>query len=275
MLRIIIWEFGKLIRLRSVQLGLLITLFLPVLWAFAPGLRAIYKLELASGWQVPALSLFTGIEYLFPFLVAIASAEILGTEVSTGTLKSLLLRPSSRTRLLGAKLILVLLYPVVLMLVSMIGSLIAGLPFGLGSFAGGTGLGTTGFVGAGFIGAGEAFKEVFTAHMLAALTLWPLAALSLLFAVIFLSTTSAALAAVSTLLLMRLLVAFPGIQFFLLTTYLTLFYPEGQAQIANSLISTGATFNPAQVFPIGVGLLLTYTVGFAALAILIFERKDI
>jgi ABC-2 type transport system permease protein len=275
MLKLLIWEFGKLIRLRSVQLGLAVALVLPVLWALAPGLRKIYQLELASGWQVPALSLFTGIEYLFPFLVAIAAAEIMGSEVSTGTLKSLLLRPSSRTRLLGAKLIWVLLYPIALMLVSMIGSLIAGLPFGLGSFAGGTGLGTTGFVGEGFISPLVAFREVLTAHILAAFTLWPLATLSLLFAVVFLSTTSGALAAVSTLLLMRLLVAFPGVQFFLLTTYLSLFYPEGQAQIAATLISAGATFNPAQVFPIGVGLLLTYTIGFAALAILIFERKDI
>lgn len=53
---------------------------------------------------------------------------------------------------------------------------------------------------------------------------------------------------------MRLLVAFPSIQPFLLTSYLDLYIrPDA----------------------VGLLLLIIYTVGFALLALLIFERKDI
>ena len=256
MLRILVWEFGKLARLRSVQIGLLASLVLPILWAFAPGLRAQYGLELASGWQVPALSLITGMDFLFPFLTAMAAAEVLGSEVSMGTLKSVLLRPSPRSRILGAKLVVVLTYPLILLLVSLLGSLLAGLPFGLGAFFGGTGVGAGNFAGVGQMTPAMALAELLRAHALAGVVLWPLSALALLYAVIFLNTTSAALAAVSTLLLMRLLIAFPAIQPFLLTTYLDLYVRPDSVSL-------------------GLPLLLIYTVGFGGLAMLIFERKDI
>jgi len=256
MLRVLIWELGKLVRLRSVQIGLLVALVLPILWAFAPGLRAQHGLELVSGWQVPALSLITGMDFLFPFLTAMAAAEVLGSEVSMGTLKSVLLRPSPRSRLLGAKIVVVLAYPFILLLVSLLGSLMAGVPFGLGSFFGGTGLGEGSFAGVGQITPAGAFMELLRAHALAGVVLWPLSALAMLYAVVFLSTTSAALAAVSTLLLMRLLIAFPAIQPFLLTSYLDLY------------------IRPDAV-TLGLQLLSIYTVGFALLALLIFERKDI
>jgi len=256
MLRVLIWELGKLVRLRSVQIGLLAALVLPILWAFAPGLRAQHGLELVSGWQVPALSLITGMDFLFPFLTAMAAAEVLGSEVSMGTLKSVLLRPSPRSRLLGAKIVVVLVYPFILLLVSLLGSLLAGVPFGLGSFFGGTGLGEGSFAGVGQITPTGAFMELLRAHALAGVVLWPLSALAMLYAVVFLSTTSAALAAVSTLLLMRLLIAFPAIQPFLLTSYLDLY------------------IRPDAV-TLGLQLLSIYTVGFALLALLIFERKDI
>ncbi len=256
MLRILIWELGKLVRLRSVQIGLLAALVLPALWAFAPGLRAQYGLELVSGWQVPALSLLTGMDFLFPFLTAMAAAEVLGSEVSMGTLKSVLLRPSPRSRLLGTKIVVVLAYPFILLLVSLLGSLLAGLPFGLDSFFGGTGVGEGSFAGVGQLSPAAALAELLRAHALAGMVLWPLSALAILYAVIFLSTTSAALAAVSTLLLMRLLVAFPVLQPFLLTSYLDLYIrPEAVSW--------------------GLPLLIIYTVGFALLALLTFERKDI
>ncbi len=273
MLRVLVWEFGKLIRLRSVQAGAITALILPLLWAFAPGLRQIYNLEFASkggGWQLPALSLFTGMEYLFPFLVAIASAEVLGSEVTTGTLKSLLLRPSPRSRLLGAKLLVILAYPMFLVMLSFLGSLVVGLRFGLGAFFGGTGFGESVFAGSGLLTPGAAFLEIFRAHISAGITLWPIATLSMLFSVIFLSTTTAALAAVSTIFFMRLFVVFPTIQFFLLTTYLNLYNYSGRDTVAQLLGRPIET-----VLPIGITLLMIYTIGFAALALLIFERKDI
>ncbi|MCL4455784.1 MAG: ABC transporter permease [Deinococcus sp.] len=260
MLRILVWEFGKLIRLRSVQVGLLASLLLPVLWVIAPGLRNQFHLNLISAWQVPALSLRTGMDFLFPFLVAMAAAEVLGSEVSLGTLKSVLLRPSPRSRLLLAKLLVALLYPFLLLATSLAGSLLVGIPYGLGNFYGGTGLNQPdaiqAFVGMGLMTSQAALLEVVKAHLLAGLVLAPIAALSLLYGTIFLATTTAALAAISSLLLMRLLVAFPSVQPFLLTTYLGLYV------------------EPSSLF-MGLSLLFIYTAGFSGLAMLVFDRKDV
>lgn len=256
MLRLWLFEMYKLFRLRSVQLGLMAAFLLPFLWALAPGLKEVYGLVLASGWQVVSLSLMAGMEFLFPFLVVMAASESLGSEISQGTLKSLLLRPLPRTALLLAKLLGVLLYPFVLLAVSFAGSLLAGLPHGLSGFYGGTGLGQGGFAGAGFVSPQQALGELLHAHLLAGVVLLPLVALALLYAAAFLSTTASALAAVATLLLMRLLVAFPALTPFLLTTYLDLHLRP-------------------QAAGLGLPLLFIYTLVFALLAALVFERKDL
>lgn len=256
MFRVILWEVGKLFLLRSVRLGLFFTLVLPFLWATAPGLKEVYGLVLASGWQVVALSLLAGMEFLFPFLVIMGAADLLGVEAAQGTLRTLFLTPLSRTRLLLAKLAAVLLYPFVLLLVSFLGGLLAGLPHGLGGFYGGTGVGEGGFAGVGYLSPGAALVELLRAHLLAGVVLWPLAALALAFAAYFLSSTAAALAGVASLLLMRLLVAFPALVPFLLTNYLDLYLrPAG----------FGTALVP----------LLIYTGGFSLLAAFVFERKDL
>ena len=256
MLKLFFFEVFKLFRLRSVRLGLLAAFLLPFLWALAPGLQEVYGLVLASGWQVVALSLLAGMEFLFPFLVMMAASESIGGEVAQGTLKSLLLRPLPRTLLLLAKLQALLLYPFVLLGASFLGGMLAGLPHGLGPFFGGTGLGEGGFAGTGLLTPAMALKELLKAHLLAGAVLLPLASLALLYGTLFLSTTAGALAAVATLLLMRLLVAFPALTPFLLTTYLDLHLRP-------------------QAAGLGLSLLFIYTAGFALLAALIFERKDL
>jgi ABC-2 type transport system permease protein len=256
MLRLFLFELFKLFRLRSARLGLLFAFLLPFLWALAPGLKEVYGLVLASGWQVVALSLLAGMEFLFPFLVMMAASESIGGEVAQGTLKSLLLRPLPRTLLLLAKLQALLLYPFVLLGASFLGGMLAGLPHGLGPFFGGTGLGEGGFAGSGLLTPAMALKELLKAHLLAGAVLLPLASLALLYGTLFLSTTAGALAAVATLLLMRLLVAFPALTPFLLTTYLDLHLRP-------------------QAAGLGLSLLFIYTAGFALLAVLIFRRKDL
>jgi len=256
MLKLFFFEVFKLFRLRSVRLGLLAAFLLPFLWALAPGLQEVYGLVLASGWQVVALSLLAGMEFLFPFLVMMAASESIGGEVAQGTLKSLLLRPLPRTLLLLAKLQALLLYPFVLLGASFLGGMLAGLPHGLGPFFGGTGLGEGGFAGTGLLTPAMALKELLKAHLLAGAVLLPLASLALLYGTLFLSTTAGALAAVATLLLKRLLVAFPALTPFLLTTYLDLHLRPEAASL-------------------GLSLLLIYTLGFALLAALVFERQDL
>ena len=256
MFRFYLWELEKLFFLKPVRIGLAAAFLLPVIWSLAPGLERVYGLVLVSGWQVPALSLLAGMEFLFPFLVAMAAAEVLGAEVTMGTLKPVLLRPISRTRLMAVKLLAALSFPYLLLLASLLGALLAGVFHGFGGFYGGTGLGEGGFAGVGYLTAGAAFAEIARAYLLAGATLLPVAALAVFYAALFLSTTASALATLATVLLMRMLVVFPALVPLLLTTYLDLY------------------LKPAAAGP-GLLLLFIYTLGFGVLAVLVFERKDV
>ena len=256
MLRYFFWELEKLFFLKPVRIGLIAAFLLPVIWSLAPGLEEVYGLVLVSGWQIPALSLLAGMEFLFPFLVAMTAAEVLGSEVAMGTLKSVLLRPITRTRLMVVKLLAALSFPYLLLFTSLLGALMVGTLHGLGGFYGGTGLGEGGFAGVGYLTPRAAFAEILRAYLLAGATLFPIAALAVFYAAIFLSTTASALATLATVLLMRMLVVFPALVPLLLTTYLDLY------------------LRPAAAGP-GLLLLSIYTLGFALLAVLVFERKDV
>lgn len=139
----------------------------------------------------------------------------------------------------------------------MAGSLLAGIPLGFGSFTGGTGLGPGLFVGVGQLSGGEAFGQVLRGAFLAAVVLMPVAALSLLFGVLFLNTAASALATFATLIVMRLLVVLPdALQRILLTSHFGLYVQQGD--IGQPLI-----------------LLLIYTLGFGLMAIYAFDRRDV
>lgn len=257
MLTLILLEFRKLWYARSVRLALLLCLLMPWVWPLAPRLEEIYKLVIASGWQVPSLALITAAPFLLPLLVALTCGEVVGTEVAQGTLAPLILRPINRSRILLAKLITVLLYPALLLLVLFVGSLLAGLRFGYGDFIGGTGVGPGLFVGQGPLSSGEAFGQVARAYGLTALVLTPIATLSLLYSVMFLNTAAAVLATLATLQVMNLLVVFPeGLQKVLLTSYMGIATQQGELS------------QPIMI-------VLAYTLVFAIATLVIFEKRDL
>ncbi|WP_420597231.1 ABC transporter permease [Deinococcus sp.] len=257
MLTLIALEFRKLLGSRSVKLAALLCLLLPWIWPLAPRLKAVYNLVIVSGWQVPTLALETIAPFLLPLLVALTCAEMIGSEISQGTLAPLMLRPIDRSRIIIAKLLTALVYPAILLAILFAASLVAGLRFGFGNFIGGTGLGPGLFVGVGELSSGAAFAEVARAYLLAALTLMPIAALALLFAVIYLNTAAAALATLATINIMTLLVVFPeALQKILITTYLDLYTRQGD--LTQPIV-----------------LMVIYTVGFAVLAMFAFEKRDL
>lgn len=257
MLTLLGLEFRKLLGARSVRIALIISFLVPWIWALAPRLQQVYGLVLTSGFQVPAISLITSVQFVLPLFVALSCAEMIGTEVAQGTLAPLLLRPIDRNRVILSKLITALLYPALLLVVLLLGSFIAGLRLGYGDFVGGTGLGPGGFIGQGALSSGMALSQVLRGYLLGALVMAPIAALSMLYGVVFLNTSAAALATIATLQIMRLLTVFPeGFQQILLTTHLDLFLRQGN--ISQSLI-----------------LLIIYTVGFCLLSIFAFDRRDV
>lgn len=249
-------ELAKILRLASVRFSLLLLVLLPVLWAYAPGIFDVYGVFLVSGFQVPALSLLSGMEFLFPLLVAIISAELLGTEISYGTLRATLLRPVTRANWLLAKILVAALLPFLLLLFVLLVSLVAGLFYGYGDFVGGTGLGAGGLVGQGITAAGDAIAELIRAYAVASFSLVPVSLLALLLTVVFMNTASGALATLGILIVSGLLVVFSWLSTYLPTTQLNAYLATGQ-QLATPLILIGV-----------------YSIAFALLAVATFERKD-
>jgi ABC-2 type transport system permease protein len=257
MLTLLGLEFRKLLGSRSVRIALVVCFLIPWIWSFAPRLQEVYGLVLTSGFQVPAISLITSVQFVLPLFVALSCSEMIGTEVAQGTLAPLLLRPIDRNRIIISKLIVALVYPAILMVVLLAGGMLAGFRLGYGDFVGGTGLGPGGFIGEGPLSTGVAMAQVARGFFLGWLVMAPVSALAMLYSVAFLNTAAAALATLATLQIMRLLTVFPeAFQQILLTTHLDLFLRQGN--IATSLI-----------------LLAIYTGGFCLLSIFAFDRRDV
>lgn len=256
LLQLLRMEFGKVWRLASVRFGLVLLALFPAVWAYAPGILEVYGFVLVSGYQVPALALLSSMEFLLPLLVAIASAELLGLEVAHGTLPTVLLRPVTRSQWILSKILVSVLYPFAFLLVFLGAGLLFGLPFGYGDFVGGTGLGAGGLLGEGVVTSGAAFGEVAGAYAVAAVSLVPVALLSLLFTVVFMNAAGGTLATLATLIVMKLLVVLPAVEPFLLTTQLD------------------AYVSPVANLGWVVALIALYCAGFAVAAVLLFERKD-
>jgi ABC-2 type transport system permease protein len=249
-------EFSKLGRLASVRFSLVVLAVFPALWAYAPGIFDIYGFFLVSGFQVPALSLLSSMEFLLPLLIAITCAELLGLEIVHGTLPTVLLRPITRSQWLLAKVLVASVYPFLALGFFLVASLVAGAFYGYGPFFGGTGLGREGLLGSGLMEPGVAVVEVVRAYLVAAIALVPIGLLAILFSVLFMNAASGALATLATLIFMQLLVVFPGIEPYLLTTQLT------------------AYVQPVTTIGWVVALIAFYCAAFAALSVVVFERKD-
>ncbi len=249
-------ELSKLFRLASVRFGLVLLVLFPLLWAYAPGIFEVYGFFLVSGFQVPALSLLSSMQFLLPLLVAITAAELLGVELAHGTLPTVLLRPVTRPQWLAAKLLVAALYPFIAMAVFLVASLLAGTPYGFGSFVGGTGLGEAGLAGTGLLGSGAAVLELLRAYAVAALALVPIGMLAVMFTVMLMNAAGGALATLSTLIFMQLLVVFPAVEPYLLTTQLN------------------AYASPVADLAWVAALILVYAALFAAVSVVLFERKD-
>lgn len=256
MIQLLAMEFGKLVRLSSVRFTVLLLIVFPVLWAYAPGIFEVYGFYLVSGYQVPALSLLSSMQFLLPLLVAISAAELLGVEINFGTLPTVLLRPVTRAQWLAAKLIVASAWPIAVLAFFLLVSLLAGSPFGFGSFVGGTGLGEAGLLGQGTMHPAQALGEILGAYGVAAISLVPISLLAVLFTVIFMNPAAGALATLAVLIFMQLLVVFPVLEPYLLTTQL------------NAYVA------PAVRFGWLFALIALYCAAFAATSVILFERKD-
>jgi ABC-2 type transport system permease protein len=258
-------EFRKLLGFRSVRLGLLVTFLLPAILTLAPdeGITQVIGADilLVSGWQVPGMSLYLMMPFLLPLLTAVTCAELVGGEKDWGTLAPLLLRPVSRSRVALSKLFVGILYPFLLLFSTLIGGLvIGGLRYGFGGFVGGTGLGEGAFTGIGELEPLGALAELARGYVIAGAVLAPIAALAILFGVVYLNTAAAALSSIAIILLMGILKVFTWLRPLLLTEHMDAYSPlrSGSFNVTQSLVLLGM-----------------YTVVCAVSTLLVFDRKDL
>ena len=250
-------EFSKLWRLASLRFSLILLALFPVVWAYAPGVYDVYGVFVMSAYQVPGLALLSSMEFLLPLLVAIASAELLGLDISLGTLPTVLLRPIARTNWLVAKLAVSIAYPFILLAFLLIVGLLVGFPYGYGSFLGGTGVESGGLVGQGVLEPRAALTELLRAYLIAGYSLVPVSLLAVLFTVVFMNAAGGALATLAALVFMRQLDVLPDVvERFLLTSQLSAY-----AVAPNGLVWALLT-------------ILAYTALFASLSVKLFEKKD-
>jgi ABC-2 type transport system permease protein len=162
----------------------------------------------------------------------------------------------TRSQWLLAKVLVASIVPFLALAWFLLASLLAGSWFGYGPFVGGTGLGREGLLGVGVLMPAVAWLEIGRAYLVAAYALVPIALLSVLFSVLFMNAAAGALATLASLIVMELLVVFPVLTPYLLTAQLS-------AYVA-----------PAADLGWVVALIALYCAGFAATAVIVFERKD-
>lgn len=256
-MQLVRFELSKVFYLKSLRLSLLLFAVFPLLWAYAPGIFNVYGFFVVSGFQVPGLALRSSMEFLLPLLVAVASAELFGLEVQYGTLTTMLLRPVARGQWLMAKVLASCVYPFVLLYALLLMSLAAGAFFGFAAFQGGTGVGSSGLVGMGLMTPRAALLELLRAYTIAAYSLLPISLLALLASVLLMRATAGALAALATLIIMRLLIVFPNLEPYLLTSQLDAYVRESRSLLASMLY-------------VAMHMLV-----FIIAAVLVFDRKDV
>ncbi|MDX6327572.1 MAG: type transport system permease protein [Nocardioidaceae bacterium] len=189
------WELRKLLAQRRTLLGLGVAVLIPA--AFAIGLAVSPAKPPAHGEQIdpdvyislayntsglvlPLIALFFSSLVLLPLLAALVAGDIVATEDSNNTLKTVLTRSTPRLELLGAKAAATATYVVALLVLfgvsgTVIGALAGGAhPVPLG----GVPLGPTGFtLGANEIGVGSMLARIaltllFYAAPLLAVSAW-------------------------------------------------------------------------------------------------------
>jgi ABC-2 type transport system permease protein len=156
-----------------------------------------------------------------------------------------------------AKVMASCLYPFVLLYALLLMSLAAGAFFGFDAFQGGTGVGTSGLVGMGLMTPRAALLELVRAYTIAAYSLLPISLLALLASVLLMRASAGALAALAAIIVMRLLIVFPNLEPYLLTSQLDAYVRESRSLLTSMLY-------------VAMHMLV-----FITAAVLAFDRKDV
>ncbi len=197
-----------------------------------------------------------------PFLIVLVGADMVAGEATAGTLRTILVRPPSRLRIIFAKMVITILYTGLLI------GFMAVLSLGLGYLLFGSGELLLTENGVFVIPAAEALWRTLFAFFLAFLAMSVVAALSFLFSVLVENAVGPIIGAmvvvIISLIISQVPIGFFGkIRPFLFTTYSTVWLKMYSGVIPWPEVLRWS------------GYLILYTAGFFTLSYLIFKRKDI
>jgi ABC-2 type transport system permease protein len=211
--------------------------------------------------QFCAAQIMTPAFYVFvPMLVALTAGGLVAGEASSGTLRTILVRPVPRWSLLGSKFSAGILHATLLCGgLGVICVVLGGLLLGFGDLV---------WTDEGIVvhPSAQALERLAIAYGLAAFSMWVMVSISLFFSVVFRSASAATASAVVLLIvcgIMSNLETFAAVKPYLFTSHLNVYRPAFQTDIP-----WGQVLGDVKV-------LAAYVVVGFVLSGLVFSRKDI
>lgn len=206
-------ELRKLRALKRTYLGLAAAATIPVILLIAlqvgdggphdgtPFARAVT----ASGFAIPLFSLSFASFFLLPLLASLVAGDVVSGEVQGGTLKTILTRSVSRSRIFGAKLGSTAVYVLVMMAAQAVVGTVAGvLVVGAGPLP--TLSGTT-------VAGWHAVAVIVLAFLVAAMTVMAISAFAVMLSALTLSTVAAIGGTVVLIVVLQVMASFDSLAF--------------------------------------------------------------
>ncbi len=216
------WEMRKLISQKRTYLGLAIGVLFPLIFVLAQHLRGhhghdggnVFFSEVTqSGLATPVLTLLLESAFLLPLAAALVAGDIVATEDSNGTLKTILTRSVDRGQVFAAKTIAAVTYATIAVLVSAAVATVAGIAsWGFKhvvTFSGSV------------VSAPEGLLLVFAANACYLIPLFAVVSIGVLLSTVTRNSAAAVVGTLAVTLLLALITLIPGLegaQPYLLTT---------------------------------------------------------
>jgi ABC-2 type transport system permease protein len=210
-----------------------------------------------------------------PLLVALVSADMIAGEANMGTLRLLITKPVSRTKLLLSKFFASSVYTVALLLwIAFLGLFISMLVFG-----------TDGLINAKseeiiLLNANDIFWRYICAFVFAAIALLTVAALGFFFSIFAENSLGPIVATMSVIIVFTILTTldiplFVGIKQYFFTTHMIGWKGFFEMKVDAEGNSLPGTIRNLPAVLRSAGVLLTHIILFVGSAIFIFNRKDV
>ncbi len=272
MLNLIKLELMKMFHKKRTYLGFIGLVGIPILIGVGmkygtkfEGVDINYMRAMLNGYVLIAFATFVGMPFFAPLFVSLVSGDMIAGESGAGTLRTILVRPVGRGKLLLSKFITALIYTAILMALMDSACLLAGkILFGFNASILNILLSRSQPEFLGPIAAlPQSIKSVQLGFLFAVLSLSVIVSLAILISVLTDNSLGATAGTIVIFLISSSLSYYDKVKPYLFTTYLDVWQKMFRNPIPWSNVYKS------------LAILSAYELGFLILALIIFRRKDI